>query len=622
MLENIGDFIPRLVVFSFYGLKGKKLNFLSLNIGMSSTLAGLVTIITNHKLDIIFLQEVRLTSEQLNLLLAKLGFEASVNIDLDNPSRPGTALVWRRTLPIRDVFTLVLCRAQLAVLGPYMLLNVYAPSGSDKKQERSEFFGQDIFRALRLSPGAMWIMRGDFNCVLAIDVERGVGYKQKFCPALKDLVRTQGLCDIFREKLPRREEFTFFRTGKAPSRLDKFYICRSMAEKVFDVLHVASLSDHCGVVMGVELEVEVLYLPRPKRQTYWKLNVSILEEEDFLPDFVLFWRRISNTRHQYEDLAEWWDKFAKPEIKDFCLGFSVQRNRQRSDNKRFLLSYLKLVFADKKWEEVAKVREKLDTMLKADAIGVVIRSRFKQNTEDEMASLYHAARESKNDKNNINALKIDGKVVKDKVKIEEEGIKFVGALFNGHQNSDLEDTGVPFVPDNRFLGEFLNGLGKLSDSDRDKLHVDATLEELSEVVKNCDNNKSPGLDGLSYEFYKVVWPIIGKDFVKIIQCQLDRLKLIDSDTVGATRLAPKVDGVPQVDELRPITLLNTDYKIMSKLFVVRMLPILVFIINSGQLCTGGKKNILFGVNNILSSLLFIKQKKLGACLISLDFFPR
>ena len=201
-------------------------------------------------------------------------------------------------------------------------------------------------------------------------------------------------------------------------------------------------------------------------------------------------------------------------------------------------------------------------------------------------------------------------------------INFFGALFNGHHNADLVDTGVAFVPDNSFLGDFLENLGELSDTDRDKLHVDIAIEELDDVIKNCDNNKSPGLDGLPYEFYKVAWPVIREDFCSILQCQLDRFKLIESDTVGvgATRLAPKVSGVPQVDKLRPITLLNTDYKILTKLFVLRMLPILVFIIRSGQLCTVGSKNILFGVSNILSSLLFIKQNNLGACLISLDFF--
>ena len=147
-----------------------------------------------------------------------------------------------------------------------------------------------------------------------------------------------------------------------------------------------------------------------------------------------------------------------------------------------------MVLAEKNWEEVARVKEQLDSMIKADALGVIIRSRFKQNSEDEKASLYHAAREVKNDKNNVNALKIGGRVVRDKVKIEEEVLKFFGALFNGHHNVDLEDTGVPFIPDNNFLGEFLDGLSKLSDIDRDKLHVDISFEELSEVIKGCENS--------------------------------------------------------------------------------------------------------------------------------------
>ena len=45
-----------------------------------------------------------------------------------------------------------------------------------------------------------------------------------------------------------------------------------------------------------------------------------------------------------------------------------------------------------------------------------------------------------------------------------------------------------------------------------------------------------------------------------------------------------------------------------------------FIIKSGQLCTVGEKNIIFGVSNILSSIFSVKQRELEACLISLDFF--
>ena len=88
----------------------------------------------------------------------------------------------------------------------------------------------------------------------------------------------------------------------------------------------------------------------------------------------------------------------------------------------------------------------------------------------------------------------------------------------------------------------------------------------------------------------------------------------------ATRLLPKVKGIPSVNDLRPITLLNCDYRILTKLFVMRLKPVLPEVIRSGQLCTVGKKNILFGVGNIISSILYANQKKLGACIVSLDFF--
>ena len=267
-----------------------QVNFLSLNVGMSSSLAGLVTLVSAQQLDIIFLQEVRLTKEQLDILVVNLGFETSVNIDPEQPTKPGTALVWKKSLPVRDVFSVVLCRAQVAVLGPYMLLNVYAPSGSEKRHERAEFFGQDIFRALRLSPNAPWVIGGDFNCVLkTMDVEGGFGFKQKLSHELKDLVRSCDLVDVFRQEFPRQEEFSFFRAGKAPSRLDRFYVSRQLvSELAAGSCHFASLSDHCGIKFSVKLLVELLSLPKTQRKTYWKLNTSILLEDDFLPHYTSF----------------------------------------------------------------------------------------------------------------------------------------------------------------------------------------------------------------------------------------------------------------------------------------------------------------------------------------------
>ena len=67
-------------------------NILSLNVGMSSTLAGLTTLLSVYPVDIIFLQEVRISNDKISNLLGGLGFRAEVNIDEDSPSSPGTAI--------------------------------------------------------------------------------------------------------------------------------------------------------------------------------------------------------------------------------------------------------------------------------------------------------------------------------------------------------------------------------------------------------------------------------------------------------------------------------------------------------------------------------------------------
>ena len=255
-------------------------------------------------------------------------------------------------------------------------------------------------------------------------------------------------------------------------------------------------------------------------------------------------------------------------------------------------------------------------------MGFVVRSRFKENIETEQASLFHANRENKNfGKNNHSELKIDGKISDNKQEIESEVLKYFKALFNGHHNRDLVDTGSPFVADPTHLPDFLAGLGKLSPGSKTKLASDLTYEEVEHIVKHeCDYNKSPGLDGLPYELYNATWDIIGHDFTLVLQVELARLRLIESDKHGATRLAPKVDGVPSVSELRPITLLNCDYKILTKCFVVRLTPFMPEVIHSGQLCSNGVKNILFGISNTISSIEYANLHKVHSFLISLDMF--
>ena len=384
---------------------------------------------------------------------------------------------------------------------------------------------------------------------------------------------------------------------------------------------MASLSDHCGVLLDIRLQNVILSQRETTSSTYWKLNTRVLKDEDFLDNFTALWECLKLNQNDFPDIADWWNEEAKPNIKDFCIAFSTQRNLRRMDSKAFWLEYLKLVLVNKDWTEVVRVKSTLMDMMQEDTHGYIVRSRFQNNASEETASLFHANKEIKNaEKNNIKSLRIGNIVSEDKATIKEEITKFFEALFNGHHDTNLEDTGEPFKADNSDIDYFLQDLSALPDIERDNLIKEMKIEELDEIVGKSARNKSPGLDGLSYEFYQETFPIIKNDFLQILQCQLDRKRIIESNKHGVTRLAPKVNGVPSVDELRPITLLNCDYKILSKWLVRRMKPVLPYVIKSGQLCTVGQRNILFGVSNILSSILNVKLKKSKACLMTLDFF--
>ena len=95
-------------------------------------------------------------------------------------------------------------------------------------------------------------------------------------------------------------------------------------------------------------------------------------------------------------------------------------------------------------------------------------------------------------------------------------------------------------------------------------------EELADALKQSQRGKLPGLDGLSYDFYRAVWEVVGDDFFSAVKAALASALLPESDRHGVTRLIVKVDGVPKVTDLWPVTLLNCTYKLLSMVLVERL----------------------------------------------------
>ena len=145
-------------------------------------------------------------------------------------------------------------------------------------------------------------------------------------------------------------------------------------------------------------------------------------------------------------------------------------------------------------------------------------------------------------------------------------------------------------------------MGKLTPEQAATLTKEVSLGEVEEAISDSKNDKSPGFDGLTPEFYKAVSDLLGDDLVEVINDQLARLVLMESDLEGAMRLLSKVEGVPLVTELRPITLLNTSYKLLSRILSKRLARLLGTLLRSVQSCSKPGGNICSSAVNLISTV--------------------
>ena len=97
------------------------------------------------------------------------------------------------------------------------------------------------------------------------------------------------------------------------------------------------------------------------------------------------------------------------------------------------------------------------------------------------------------------------------------------------------------------------------------------------------NNKSPGNDGLSKEFYETFWEELKKPFMYAIQKSYNIKQLCVSQKQAVIKLVEKKGRDKRfIKNWRPISLLNVDTKLISKVLAERLKNVLPDIISKNQ----------------------------------------
>ena len=101
------------------------------------------------------------------------------------------------------------------------LLNVYAPSGTNKKQEREDFFSQKILYYLRHNVENL-VFGGDFNCVVS-PKDTSSTNDRLVSNSLSNLIKSVGIKDITKGNYITYPEYTYVKENYG-SRIDRIYV--------------------------------------------------------------------------------------------------------------------------------------------------------------------------------------------------------------------------------------------------------------------------------------------------------------------------------------------------------------------------------------------------------------
>ena len=617
------------------------LNIVSLNcrgLGDKNKRLDFFTQFKKEKFHIICLQDIHVKHGLENTFRNEWGFDAVVAPYCSNAR--GVAVLFS------DNFEFEIHRKIIDNLGNYIILditinndirltltNIYGPNQDNPK------FYKNIFSLIDEIGNDSYLICGDWNMILE-DKKDTYNYKKMNNPNSRNYIlkkkSEKNLVDIWRVLHENEKCYTWFKKNPVKmGRLDFFLA----TEDIFAICSDSCIlpvyrSDHAPVVVKLCMSNE------KHGRGYWKFNTSLLRNPEFVK---MIKEEIANIKLTYA---------CSPYSREFILNECANSDLELTISEQLFWetllcqlrgkiiqfsSKLKKQTAKKEYELTAQISEitdklnqnpenaeellnKLDVLnneieeinkRKMDSLR--IRSRAKWFEFGEKSSKYFCQLENRNFKSKCikEIIKDDGSIVTGLNDILTEQVNFYQKLYDcddEYSNVDIFNYVNP------------SKITKLGENEKQSIEGDISYDELLSCVKKTKNNKSPGVDGFPVEFIKFFWIDIGKFLLRAINDSYRKNNLSISQTLGVITCIPK-PGSPRnlLKNWRPISLLNTSYKLMSSCLAERLKKVLNILIDKDQ--TGFLPGRLMSENTklIYDIIHETKIQNIPAMIVQVDF---
>eukprot|EP00253_Pinus_taeda_P032686 PITA_32686 len=486
-----------------------------------------------NNLDMLFLQETKCNRALIEKLRVKLGRYFEV-LEIESKGREGGLATFWDTRRYQ-VITAEASKNYLAMevqptgnSSSFLCINIYSP----QKLEDKLVFLESINKFMERHPNANFILGGDFNMITSLLEKKGGLQKlNRDGECFIDFIDNARLVDVY----PKHGKFTWNnrRGGERliSSKLDRFLVSENLlldGTVVESNILPSGGSDH----WPISLMVEIPGTPRNKPfrfENFWVEHPNFLTMEKSIIEQKL------ETIH-----------------KDGVAGY---RDEETCTQEKYLTQ---------QWNNRCKQEESLWKQKSR----ILWLKEGEQNTK-----FFHRSAMDYRSANKILELKnSEGEIFRNHNEIS--------ALLSDHFSRIAQEPGI-----NReaAIQEITNTIpNSITEEKNWALRKTITMEEVEEAVRNMPNDKAPGPDGFTINFYKACWNIVKQDIWEIVEDSRRSKTILKSLNSTFIALVPKVEEANTPEKFRPIALCNVIYKIISKVIANRVKMILPGIISQEQ----------------------------------------
>jgi hypothetical protein len=231
------------------------------------------------------------------------------------------------------------------------------------------------------------------------------------------------------------------------------------------------------------------------------------------------------------------------------------------------------------------LRERLATLLREEEIKWYERAKVQNLLHgDDNTCFFHLIASDKRRKQHIFRLEQEDGIIVGDNELKRYITSYYKNLFGQpmESNISLDESRIDDIP-------------HVTENENEILTSPFTMDEIKEAMFQMEHNKAPGPDGFPIEFYQVFWEIIKEDLLALFSDFYEEQLPLFSLNFGVITLIPKIHKAKQIQQYRPICVLNVSFKIFTKLGTHRLKRVTDTLVSPSQTTFMPDMNIMKGV---------------------------